>query len=567
MSHTLRSTSSRFVLLATFCSVLMVGGCSRSSYPITVDEQVEVLGEDFKSIFADQEPVAHAISLHEAMARGILYNLDHRVSVMEGMIAKGEVDLALLEVLPSLNAQAKYTGRDEDVSYMPRSLATGNPSLPNSVFDEKSKTTARLGVNWNAIDAGIAYAEAKSLSDKARVAEERRRKVVHNIIQDVRYAYWRAASAQILLERIDALIESGKAEVAMLDREVNKWQTPYTKMPRYKQQVRLLENMQELVSLKESLVTAKVELASLINLSPNDNIQLNVDESLIFNQDSIPSLDLDPAAMELVALMIRPEIRENILMKRIGARNVNTTALSAIPGIGAALGYHYDGNNYLGNNDWNEVSFSITQNLVKLFSLPGRMKHVKNKEKLIEMRRRALLVAVMSQVHLSRHRLDLAQDNFRVHHKLAAVTQKISSATEKMKSMSKADHLEHEMDALLNRAKLHLSYAEYQNAYGRVLTSIGMDPLPKDMPVTDLVSMTGIIAKRADKISPKIFDKLLMLVKERGLDALSRQSGHVVMASASEDDVASVTQIAPAAGVPIVQKATPKPSTVSSYND
>ncbi len=518
--------------MAVACGLLGMGACARSSDPITVDEQVEVLEEDFKSIFADQEPLSHAISLHEAMARGILYNLDHRVSMMEGMIAKGEVDLALLEVLPSLNAQTKYRARDEDLTITPRSVATGAPSLPNSVFDEKSKTTARLGVNWNAIEAGIAYAEAKSRSDKARVAEERRRKVVHTIIQDVRYAYWRAASAQILLERIDEFIEKGKAEVARLDHLSRKGQSKQAQFDHYEQQVRLLEHMQELMSLKETLVTAKVELSSLINLSPNENIQLNVDESVIFNQDSVPTLDLDLESLELVALMIRPEIREDILMKRIGARNVKTTTLSAVPGIGLAMGYHYDGNNYLGNNDWNEFSISITQNLVKLFSLPGRVKHVKNKEKLIEMRRRALIVAVMSQVHLARYRLDLAQDDFRVLHKLASVSEKISHATQAMKTMSHADHLEHDMEALLNRSKLHLSYAEYQNAYGRMLSSIGMDPLPQHMPVTDLVSMTGVIAKRADKVSPRLFDKLLKVVKDRGLDALSRQEGHVVMASA-----------------------------------
>ncbi len=533
----LKNTSSNFVLIATLLSVLAIGGCSRSSDSITLDEHVEVLEQDFKTLFADQEPVSHPVSLHEAMARGILYNLDHRVSVMESMIAKGEGDLALLELLPSLTAQAGYRVRDEELSLTHQSVATGATSLPDSVFDEKRKKTAGLGVDWNVIDAGIAYAEAKSLSDKARVAEERRRKVVHAIIQDVRYAYWRAASAQILLTRIDSLIENGKAEVERLDREgLRKGNRPHSQIHRYEQQARLLSYMEDLMALKGGLVTAKVELASLINLSPEDDLPLSVNESIIFNQDSIPTLELDVESLELVALMIRPEIREDVLMKRIGARNVKTTTLSAVPGIGMALGYHYDGNHYLGNNDWNEISFSITENLVKLFSLPRRVQHVKSKEKLIEMRRRALIVAVMSQVHLARYRLTLAQDHFRVIHKLASVTQKISNTTEKMENLSSADHLEREMEALLNRSKLHSAYAEYQNAYGRMLTSIGMDPLPQNMPATDLVSMTGVIAKRTDAINPRLFDRLLTVLKDRGPSVLSQQSGHVTMVSANAEE-------------------------------
>lgn len=541
MSDLLKRTSSSFVLITTVIAVLGVSACSRQAEPISMDEQVSVLSEDFRSIFSDQEPITHAISLHEAMARGILYNLDHRVSVMEGMIAKGEVNMALMDVLPSLDTKK-----------------TASTSASNNNSADQSP----LAKDWEQIDAGIAYAQDKEMNDRSRVAEERRRKVVHNIIQDVRYAYWRAASAQILLERIDLLVENGKAEITRLDREVNKWQTSYTKIPRYEQQQRLLQSMQDLVALKKGLVTAKVELASLINISPNDPVSLNVDESVIFNQDSIPSLKLDPQSLELVALMIRPEIREDILMKRIGAAHVRTTGFSAVPGIGTALGYSYDD-----SYDWSNLSLSLTENLLRLFSLPVKMRHVRNKEKLIEMRRRALVVAVMSQVHLSRHRLDLAQENFRVTHKLASVSQKILDATKGMKGKSSADRIEEEMSALLNRSKLHLAYAEYQNAYGRMLTSIGMDPLPQELPKTDIVTLSGIIATRADKINPKIFDKLLTAVKDRGLHALSRQEAHMQLASATEGNTTAFPARAEAEGIRKAKTPLSPKTLRTQYND
>lgn len=506
----LKTTTSSFVLIAAASSLFFVGACSRSSDPISVDEQVQVLEEDFKSIFAHQEVIEHPVSLHEAMARGILYNLDHRVSVMEGMIAKGEVNLAMSDVLPSLSTKEKVEETEKGAD-----------------------NTDNLSADWERMDAGIAYAQEKEMDDKARVAEERRRKVVHNIIQDVRYAYWRAASAQILLERIDTLVEQGKAEITRLDKASGSKQ----QLAAYKQQERILTNMQDLVSLKDGLVTAKMELSSLINVSPNDDLTLSVDESEIFNQDSIPSLELDPQSLELVAIMIRPEIREDILMKRIGASRVKTTGLSAVPGIGNALGYSYDD-----SYDWTDVSLSVTDSILRLFSLPVQMKHVRNKEKLIEMRRRALLVAVMSQVHLSRHRLKLGQEDFRVTHKLASVSQKISEAK---KRQSSSNRVEGDMNALLNRAKLHLAYAEYQNAYGRMLTSIGMDPLPTKVSETDIASLTGLIATRADKINPKIFDKLLAAVRDKGLHALSTQNGRMVFASVPADEVAAIM---PAAG-------------------
>ena len=84
-------------------SSLILGACSQQSEPLSVDEQVDVLDEDLKSVFADQEALDKPLTLSEAMARGILYNLDHRVSVMDAMIAKGSLKGSIVKVcsLPS----------------------------------------------------------------------------------------------------------------------------------------------------------------------------------------------------------------------------------------------------------------------------------------------------------------------------------------------------------------------------------------------------------------------------------------------------------------------------------
>ena len=60
-----------------------------------------------------------------------------------------------------------------------------------------------------------------------------------------------------------------------------------------------------------------------------------------------------------------------------------------------------------------------------------------------------------------------------------------------------------------------------------------------------MVSMTGMIAKRADKISPHIFDKLLEEVRDRGLHALSKQSGTEDMASTGQPQSVQKNQKAP----------------------
>jgi predicted DNA-binding helix-hairpin-helix protein len=55
------------------------------------------------------------------------------------------------------------------------------------------------------LDFGLSYVRAQQGSDRYLIAKERERKAVHNLMQDVRTAYWRAVSAQRLLDRVEPL--------------------------------------------------------------------------------------------------------------------------------------------------------------------------------------------------------------------------------------------------------------------------------------------------------------------------------------------------------------------------
>ena len=47
-------------------------------------------------------------------------------------------------------------------------------------------------MSWNLLDFGVSYYRARQQADQVLIAEERKRKVVQNILADTRNAYWRA---------------------------------------------------------------------------------------------------------------------------------------------------------------------------------------------------------------------------------------------------------------------------------------------------------------------------------------------------------------------------------------
>ncbi|OWP20437.1 transporter, partial [Microbacterium sp. AISO3] len=124
------------------------------------------------------------------------------------------------------------------------------------------------------------------------------------LIQDVRTAFWRTASAQKLRDDVKQAI--ALAEGALQD--ARKAETERVRSPidalRYQRQ--LLENLRLLESIEQELSSGRIELASLMNIplhqefrvqEPNDN----VDASL---------LEVPVQRMEEVAVTQNGDIRE-----------------------------------------------------------------------------------------------------------------------------------------------------------------------------------------------------------------------------------------------------------------
>lgn len=54
--------------------------------------------------------------------------------------------------------------------------------------------------------------------------------------------------------------------------------------------------------------------------------------------------------------------------------------------------------------------------------------------------------------------------------------------------------------ALMSKLRLYQSYSAYQGAYGQMLTTLGVDPLPDTIDSADLAAMTAAI--RAQQMHP-----------------------------------------------------------------
>ncbi len=103
----------RALVLGSAFSVVLVGlsGCAIQTRPLTVGEISSFAQSDQQELMEQQEPINAPVTLEQAIARAIKYNLNARISVMEEALSGNELTMAKQGLLPSVVASAGYSWR------------------------------------------------------------------------------------------------------------------------------------------------------------------------------------------------------------------------------------------------------------------------------------------------------------------------------------------------------------------------------------------------------------------------------------------------------------------------
>ena len=162
-------------ILITMTTTIVIGGCAVTPEPVTQESLVQQRDDDMNRIFANQEPVEGPISLYEAMARALKYNLDNRVKLMEEALSVGELEVMRYDMLPDLTLDAGYHWRNNQPGASSESLITGTESLEPSKSIERIYFDNSLIMSWNVLDFGVSYVRSQQQANRVMMMKERRR--------------------------------------------------------------------------------------------------------------------------------------------------------------------------------------------------------------------------------------------------------------------------------------------------------------------------------------------------------------------------------------------------------
>ncbi|SDR21769.1 Outer membrane protein TolC [Paraburkholderia fungorum] len=475
----------RPALLALSLAVIWLSGCAVKPVPFTDAERTQTAQTDRTSMFAQQQAVSGPITLDEAMARAIRYNLDHRLKMMEEALAQKQLDLSNFDLLPKLTAQAGYTTRNHPLASSSTNVFTNEQSLAPSYSTDKNERTADLSFSWNLLDFGVSYYEAKEQADHVLVLEQRRRKVVQLMMQQVREAYWQATGAQRLHDRIGPLLD--QARQALNDSRQAQRENLRAPMETLNYQHALLDLMRQLEEIRDQLDEAKPRLAALMNLEPGKDYTLAPPQDF-----AAPSFDMPMEKMEETALERRPELVEASYNERISVNETHKAMAKMLPGIEFSLGTHYDSNSFLVYNAWRAAGISVSWNLLNLLNVKNIRGMASAQLEVAKTQRLALSMAVLTQVHVARTELGAKQRQFDLLKQMNDVDQQILEHTHnatQANAQGKLDEIRAATGAMMSELRLYQSYGELENAYGQLLATLGLDPVPDTVQGHDLASL------------------------------------------------------------------------------
>ena len=460
-------------LLVVLLGVVLTG-CSVFPQQATKEEVTARVKEDVSKMYTNQEPITAAVSLEEAVARTLKYNLDYRLKQMESALALGIADYSKYDMWPKLLANAGYNARSNYSGGTSIGIEDGIQSLRPSTSQERGYAQAGAEFSWNVLDFGVSYYRAKQNANQFLIAEERRRKLVQNMMQDVRAAYWRALGAQRLTaDAADILVRADKALVKSREAEAQKVISPALAL---NYQRALLDATSLLNQRRQDLEFAKRELGALMSVPPGQEFTLaDAQEAKL-----PPAPTGDMLALEEMALQQRPELREEDFKKRITADETRKQILSFMPNFNVTGGWQVNSNDFLYNKNWQQASVGMTWNLLKLFSLPALEKTQKEQVEVDAARRTALSMAILTQLRVSVERYRLAMEDYKLADTAANVDKRLADYTK----ASVSAKLESELEAIRTQARSVLgayqkanAYANAQIAFGRMYNTLGFDPL------------------------------------------------------------------------------------------
>ena len=473
------------------------------------------------------------IDLYTAIALAIKNNRELKIKQLETGIAYRQIDKVEFEMLPALAANAGYSGSERYTASasatVPKTDLAGAIGTSYSTSRERDVNSQDIGFTWNALDFGLSFIRAGQEANRYLITEEMERKAEHTIVRDVIKAYWNTISADKLIKKYDPLLievdkalnDSQKIEELLLTKP----------MDALLYQKELLDIQRALQSQKEIFIDARIQLAGLMGLLPNQKF------TIVPTDDPLTILNMDLEGMEKYALLNRPELRKSHYDEKISIQETKASMSSLLPGLNFNAAWTHSSNDHLMNKTNLEYGSAMGANLLNVFMYPKVKRINETNTEVIKEKRLALSMAVLSQVHLANIDYSLALEEYDTAERYYQVSKKITEQIKNAQKIARFGNLElirEQASLLVAELRYDIAYSKLQHAIGKIYTSVGLDITRENVENINFKDYASIIKNNFKTSGKRYYAKIRKPIKNQNPIVKKNSEGRTSQFSFSE---------------------------------
>ena len=525
-------------LISLLAFLIILSSCARTPKEISLNDSQERVDQDILKIeqIKKQNETWEEnikIDLYTAIALAIKNNRELKIKQLETGIAYRQLDKVEFEMLPAIAANAGYSGSE-------RYNASASATVPNtdlagaigtsfSTSRERDVNSQDIGFTWNALDFGLSFIRAGQEANRYLITEEMERKAEHNIVRDVIKAYWNTISADKLIKKYDPLLvevdkalnDSQKIEELLLTKP----------MDALLYQKELLDIQRALQSQKEIFIDARIQLAGLMGLLPNQKF------TIVPTDDPLTILNMDLDGMEKYALINRPELRKSHYDEKISIQETKASMSSLLPGLNFNAAWTHSSNDHLMNKTNLEYGSVMGANLLNVFMYPKVKRINETNTEVIKEKRLALSMAVLSQVHLANIDYSLALEEYDTAERYYQVSKKITEQIKNAQKIARFGNLElirEQASLLVAELRYDIAYSKLQHAIGKIYTSVGLDITRENVKNINFKDYASIIKNNFKTSGKRYYAKIRKPIKNQNPIVKKNSEGRTSQFSFSE---------------------------------
>ncbi len=456
-------------------SSLTLGGCSTAAVKY---DSTNVGGYTDSTLRPQAAPleIDTPLNIDQVRTRTLAHNSEYARSQTQLLETVRKAGMRGKDFLPQAYANSYGTWRSNASASVGKKVDDTSGTMPKDFYTAQDQASANSSftTSWDLLEIGLSGFKANRRSINAYSQGEQNQYLCNKMMVDVENAYWRAVAFE-QAEKKSAWLKSRVTYALDLSQQ-RADQNPETKLQELMFQRELIDINRWYQSLYRSLISAKPELARLMNLPAGTNFDL---QSTRLPSDLGALGKEDALGLITTAYQNRPEIRQALYKTDLTKLKNKEDLWRHLPAMRFFLGANHNTNSFVLNQDFSSAGLNLSWDLLRL----GQIGQTKRNGKIAlaeEQRQTEILAsAIMAQVMIAREQMHKLEYDLTLAWKALSIQGQITDdLIADVKSGEKPETylVKEELMRELSFIREQMSRAELHTAKARLEQSIGIVP-------------------------------------------------------------------------------------------